>query len=487
MENIRDWCISRQIWWGHRIPAWECADCGEYTVKRETPELCSHCGSPNIAQVEDVLDTWFSSALWPFSTLGWPRRTKALEVFYPTSLLITGFDILFFWVARMIMMGLHFMGDVPFREVYIHALVRDAEGQKMSKTKGNVIDPLDMIDKYGADALRFTLAAMASPGRDIPLAEDRIAGYRRFGNKIWNAVRFALMNLEDFDPSKPEPKRSERSIFDRWILSRLSRVARAAKDQLDAYRFDEAANAIYRFWWGELCDWYLELIKPTLYKPASPAARLAAQHTLYRVMDGALRLLHPFMPFLAEELWHRLPGVEGSLMRASFVLIDDMDDDEAESDVSFIVDLISAIRSARVDLGIAPGMKLSVSVRAGGRNLSLVESATREICALARLDSVECGESLERPGGSISREIEGAAIYIPVAGLVDVSARLNKLKKELDKAKSSLKAAESRLADERFLSSAPEEVVVRTKRQRADAETRIGKLKALIGELESLT
>jgi len=487
MENIRDWCISRQIWWGHRIPAWECAGCGEYTVAREEPSSCAHCGSSNIEQVDDVLDTWFSSALWPFSTLGWPEKTKALDSFYPTSLLVTGFDILFFWVARMIMMGLHFMGDVPFREVYIHALVRDVHGQKMSKTRGNVIDPLDMIERHGADALRFTLAAMASPGRDIPLAEDRIAGYRRFGNKIWNAVRFALMNLEGFDPSESAPKGETPSLFDRWILSRLSKVAREVKTQLDAYRFDEAASAVYHFWWGELCDWYLELVKPSLYKSENPEARLAAQRTLYRLIDGALRLLHPFMPFLTEELWQRLPGTEGSLMRAEFALIDDLDSDEAESEMSFLIELISAIRAARVEMGIAPGARLAAFVKTGARNLSLIEGSTREICALARLDAIECGESLERPEGSISREIEGAVIYIPLAGLVDVAARLGKLRKELDKVQRLLSAAESKLADERFLSSASEEVVIRTRRQRTEAETRAEKLRALIAELESLS
>jgi len=486
LENIRDWCISRQLWWGHRIPAWECKNCNEYTVAREEPKKCAHCGSKDIKQVDDVLDTWFSSALWPFSTLGWPEKTKALKVFYPTSLLITAFDILFFWVARMIMMGLHFMNDVPFKTVYLHALVRDEGGQKMSKTRGNVIDPIDMIDKYGADSLRFTLSSMASPGRDMPLAEDRIAGYRRFGNKIWNAVRFALMNLQDSDTTKPEAKKVYFSLFDRWILSRLSKVTRKAKAELDEYRFDEAASSIYHFLWGELCDWYIELVKPTLYKPATQDARFATQYTLRLVIDGALRLLHPFMPFLTEELWQKLPGTQGSLMKTKFVLVDSLDDKDAEADTNFLMNAISTIRAARAELGLAPGVKLNVTATSSGHNLELLKKYANEIVTLARLEKLDCGESVSRPSGAIARKIESAEIYIPIDGLVDVSARLAKLKKESEQAKKYLSTAESKLANEQFLSNAPESEVLRVRRQKTEAETQLAKLSSLIAELESL-
>jgi valyl-tRNA synthetase len=316
MYNIKDWCISRQIWWGHRIPAWFCADCGQYTVSRDDEvEACSHCGSAELSQETDILDTWFSSALWPFSTMGWPEETPELKLFYPTSVLVTGFDILFFWVARMVMMGLKFMGDVPFRDVYIHALVRDERGDKMSKSKGNVIDPLIMMDQYGTDALRFTLAALAAHGRDIKLSEKVIAGYRNFANKLWNASRFALMHLGDFDPEAPL-QATNVELADRWIESRLNRAAFRVKEALEAYKVNEASLAIYHFVWHEFCDWYVELAKPRLAEGGE--ARRAAQAKLVRVLETAVRLLHPFMPFLTEEVWQHLPATDGSVMVAPF-------------------------------------------------------------------------------------------------------------------------------------------------------------------------
>ena len=316
MENIRDWCISRQIWWGHQIPAWNCKACGEVVVARETPNSCSACSSTDLIQETDVLDTWFSSALWPFSTLGWPEKTDSLKRFYPTSVLCTGFDILFFWVARMIMMGLKFMGDVPFRDVYIHALIRDAEGQKMSKTKGNVIDPLEVMEQYGTDALRFTLAAFAAQGRDIKLAEDRIEGYRNFCNKLWNASRFVFMNLEDYKGSCALDERSKFSSADLWILSRLNRATKDVNEALEAFRFNDAALTVYKFIWNEYCDWYIELTKSKLTDPG--LKRVAAQNMLIHVLDSALKLLHPFMPFITEEIWQKLPQDEDSIMVSAF-------------------------------------------------------------------------------------------------------------------------------------------------------------------------
>ncbi len=320
MTNIRDWCISRQIWWGHRIPAWTCKECGQIIVSREDPDRCP-CGG-DLTQETDVLDTWFSSALWPFSTLGWPDATSELKIFYPTSVLVTAFDILFFWVARMMMMGLHFMGEVPFREVYIHALVRDPEGQKMSKSKGNVIDPLELMDRYGTDAFRFSLAAFAAMGRDVRLSEERIAGYRNFANKVWNACRFTLMNLEGFDAEAPVDD-APLTPVEAWILSRLQRVTRETRSRLDAYEFDQAANTLYQFIWHEFCDWYLELIKPQLYDKADDDARRHCQGVLLRVLSAVLRLLHPFIPFITEEIWQKLPGAAGSVMTAPYPQPDD--------------------------------------------------------------------------------------------------------------------------------------------------------------------
>ncbi|MDO9462790.1 MAG: valine--tRNA ligase, partial [Deltaproteobacteria bacterium] len=318
MHNIRDWCISRQIWWGHRIPAWYCDDCGEVIIATEAPVICPKCAGTHLRQEEDVLDTWFSSALWPFSTLGWPEETRELELFYPTSVLITGFDILFFWVARMLMMGLHFMGNVPFADAYIHALVRDAEGQKMSKSKGNVIDPLIVMDKYGTDAFRFTLAAFAAQGRDIRLSEQRIEGYRHFINKVWNAARFVLMNADGCRTVEVPRPVSRLSLENRWILSRMKRVINTVREGLDDYRFNDAAQALYQFFWREYCDWYLEIIKPTLYLTEDQEARNTTQQVMLSVLSASLRLLHPSIPFVTEELWHYLPGSAGSIMEASF-------------------------------------------------------------------------------------------------------------------------------------------------------------------------
>ena len=320
MNNIKDWCISRQIWWGHRIPAWYCKACGEIIVAKETPKKCTSCDSEDLEQETDVLDTWFSSALWPFSTLGWPDSTKELETFYPTSVLVTAFDILFFWVARMMMMGIQFMGDVPFRDVYIHALVRDAEGKKMSKSTGNIIDPLEVIDQYGTDAFRFTLAALAAQGRDIKLSEERISGYRNFVNKIWNSARLVLMNLDE--KTEPEVKDIIHNLPERWILTRLGQVSKEMAEAIDEYRFNRAASLCYQFVWHEFCDWYLEMAKPALYGEDDSLKR-ATRFVIQESLAAVLRLIHPFMPFATEEIWQRLPASQGSIMGAKFPEVSD--------------------------------------------------------------------------------------------------------------------------------------------------------------------
>ena len=344
MRDIRDWCISRQLWWGHQIPAWYCGDCEHVTVSHDDATACEACGSSNITQDEDVLDTWFSSALWPFSTLGWPDETKDLNRYYPTSVLVTGFDIIFFWVARMMFSGIHFMGKAPFSDVYIHALVRDENGQKMSKTKGNVVDPLERINEIGADALRMTLVAMETQGRDILWNNARAQGYVKFQNKVWQAFRFSMMHFEDYDPS------AERTLsaYDHWILARTGEAVRRVRGALDAYKFNEAAMELYAFTWDELCDWYLEFSKGTLYSEDAPeAAKQGARHTLWTVFQSLARLFHPVMPFLSEEIWQQMPHTEGTITTAAYPKVEDFPaDPESLSQVATIQG-ITAIRRIR--------------------------------------------------------------------------------------------------------------------------------------------
>jgi valyl-tRNA synthetase len=361
MNGIRDWCISRQIWWGHRIPAWYCDTCGETIVSKEEPGSCSQCGGAKFRQETDVLDTWFSSALWPFSTLGWPKEAEELQVFYPTSVLITGFDILFFWVARMMMMGLQFMGDVPFRDVYIHALVRDIQGRKMSKSRGNVIDPLVVMEEYGTDAFRFTLAAFAAQGRDICLSEERIEGYRHFANKIWNASRFSLTNLADFQGIAHEIVLRQTNLPNRWILSRFNETVREVAEALEEYRFNDGAQAIYHFIWHEFCDWFLEMIKPVLYGKDDSQERTITQYVLLRVLDGALRLLHPFMPFITEEIWQSLPHEGQSIMIADFPQYEEgLRDEQALRDMDLVMRTVGGIRNIRGEMDIPPNRQVDV-------------------------------------------------------------------------------------------------------------------------------
>jgi len=397
MENIRDWCISRQIWWGHQIPAWNCAACSEITVARDEPAACTQCGSKDLVQETDVLDTWFSSALWPFSTLGWPDQTESLKRYYPTSVLCTGFDILFFWVARMAMMGLRVMKQVPFHTVYLHALIRDVEGQKMSKTKGNVIDPLVMMEKYGTDALRFTLAAFAAQGRDIKLDEDRIEGYRNFCNKLWNASRFAFMNLGDYEGATTLDEKSNFSVADRWILSRLNSTCRDVNRALDEFNFNEAASSVYKFVWNEFCDWYIELSKPTLF--ADGPEKRVTQNVLAHVLETSLRLLHPFMPFITEEIWHKLPTEGNSLMNAPFPEFDVSEHNpEIEQTMNLVMDIITGIRNIRGEMNLNPGLPLQVLIKTEDpEQEAIVNDHTQYIKALARAESLDVGPGIVKP------------------------------------------------------------------------------------------
>jgi valyl-tRNA synthetase len=488
LENIRDWCISRQIWWGHQIPAWTCADCGELVVAIEAPQACPRCGSRRLTQDEDVLDTWFSSALWPFSTMGWPDQTPLLATFYPTSVLVTGFDILFFWVARMMMMGLHFMKAVPFRDVYVHALVRDEEGLKMSKSKGNVIDPLDIIERYGTDAFRFTLAAFAAQGRDIKMSEKRVEGYRHFINKLWNAARFALMHL---DRRYDLPAPGTLSLPDRWILSRLSRVAAEAGQALDSYRFNDAAGILYSFVWHEVCDWYLEAIKSTLHgQPDSPARR-GSLAVLGRVLHDTLILLHPFIPFVTEEIWHKLPGSSGSVMLARYPAEcagEDAvrPDPDAEDRMGLLIEVISGIRTIRGETGIAPGMQLDVIIHPGDEQArSIIEQHREVISILARLRSLTLSATPERPKASAAAVTSRATAYVLLEGIIDFARETERLQKELGKLEAEMTSLGRKLQNQDFLAKAPPEVVAKVRAQRQELLEKQQKIQANLDKIKA--
>jgi valyl-tRNA synthetase len=452
MNNIKDWCISRQIWWGHRIPAWKCQSCGNITVEREDPTRCSHCGSESIERETDVLDTWFSS--------------KTLQTFYPTSVLVTGFDILFFWVARMMMMGLKFMGEVPFSEVYIHALVRDMEGQKMSKSKGNVIDPLVVMDQYGTDAFRFTLAALATQGRDIRLSEERIVGYRNFMNKLWNASRLALMNLEDFEPEGFTPDANTHNLATRWILSRLNRLVDDVRRALDEYKFNEAAHYLYQFTWHEFCDWYLEVIKPSLYQKDNPEERRTAQSVLTHALDTLLRLLHPFIPFLTEELWQKLPGRDAqSIMISSYPQSEKRwIDRSVEAQMNTIIEVISTIRNVRAEAHVPPASRVHVLLVAPAEAdrtlLSRHEDYIKNLARVKELTIKSEGERVESAAVGIAANIE---VVLFLEGVVDFKQEEARLQKELGKVLRDLKFVTRKLGNEEFLGKAPSEIINKEK------------------------
>jgi valyl-tRNA synthetase len=469
MENIKDWCISRQIWWGHRIPVWYCDKCEEIIVSRETPTECK-CGNSELRQDEDVLDTWFSSGLWPFSTLGWPDETDDLKTFYPTSVLITGFDILFFWVARMIMMGLKVMKDQPFHHVYIHALIRDESGHKMSKSKGNVVDPLKTTGEYGTDAFRFTLAAYAAQGRDIKFSEKRVEGYRHFINKIWNVARFISMNLGESEviPVKgiySDGSKISHTLANRWILSRLSSVCSDVSKSLEEYRFNDSANILYQFIWHELCDWYVEMIKPELYGD-DEESKAAAISTLVHVFEVALSLLHPFMPFITEEIWQKLPvrkDVESLCIRKYPVSEDGIEDREAESKMDIIMDAVSGIRSIRGELNISPSLELKALIKGLDNSEDILKENITYICKMARAKEVEISRDIQPPKNAAAAIKPSMEIFVPLEGLIDIDAEINRLNKEHKKTEESLAFVKRKLHNKEFMNKAPKEVVEENK------------------------
>ena len=487
MENIRDWCISRQIWWRHQIPAWTCRDCGEIQVARETPKICLVCSSVDLEQETDVLDTWFSSALWPFSTLGWPEKTKTLNRFYPTSVLCTGFDILFFWVARMIMMGIKFMDDVPFHHVYIHALIRDAEGQKMSKTKGNVIDPLAVMEEYGTDALRFTLAAFAAQGRDVKLAEDRIEGYRNFCNKLWNASRFVFMNLEGYQGTCQLNKHAEKSIADQWILSRLNNTTQEVNQALENFKFNDASLAVYKFIWNEYCDWYIELAKPRLQEDGPE--KIVAQNVLVHVLEAALKLLHPFMPFITEEIWQKLPKTGDSIMVSTFPKFDvAKSDEDVEKAMGKVMEVITGVRNIRGEMNLNPGLKLNALLKTRHTNLetTLIKYSDL-ICELARLDQITIGPKIEKPRVSASSVLGEMDLIIPLEGMMDLEEERGRIEKELKKIEKDLIFLDKKLSNPNFVKKAPVEVIEKDEKRKATLSDKQAKLEIHLKTIEKAT
>ncbi len=505
MENIKDWCISRQIWWGHQIPAWYCVACdssnviygnkGEYLltkdarpiVAREKPSGCPRCGGKELIQDPDVLDTWFSSGLWPFSTLGWPQETQDLKNFYPTSTLVTGFDILFFWVARMIMMGLKFRDDVPFRDVYIHALVRDEEGQKMSKSKGNVIDPLDVMQEYGTDAFRFTLTAMAAMGRDIKLAEERIAGYQNFVNKLWNAARFVLMNLSDSDSTSGfEPAVSdgnELGFAQRWIRSRLASTIHEARKAVESYRFNDYANILYQFTWHEFCDWYIEMSKLSLSGKLSEDSEKSKQ-SLLEVLKQILLLLHPIMPFVTEEIWQALAKSQRSLMLQPYPQSDPLClDEETEKRMEFLMGVIRGVRNLRTEMNCPPGKEVKVIFYGPERDLSFLRDQESYVRSLARVGSVTYQTSGERPKGAATAMIGGTEIYLPLGDMIKPEEERARLGREVRKVEEELSRVQKKLCNPEFLAKAKDEVI---QKEQEKSTQHNEKLRALNRSLEWL-
>src|SRR6266542_4325445 len=491
MENIRDWCISRQLWWGHRIPVWRCKSCGEEDAFVVDPGACAKCGSEDLEQDADVLDTWFSSGLWPHSTLGWPKETEDLRHWYPTSVLETGYDILFFWVARMIMMGLYNMGEVPFRHVYLHGLIRDAQGRKMTKSLGNVVDPLEAIDKYGCDALRFTLATGGAPGNDFRLSDERLESARNFANKIWNAARFVIANLAGEHGTQNREQGEDAAVRgmdapleDRWILSRLDRVAGETNKLLSEFQINEAARLLYEFFWNDYCDWYVEMTKVRL-----KAGNKSPMPVLVRVLESSMRLLHPFMPFVTEAVWQELRrAVEGlepeSVIVARYPEGGEGADSEAEERLNTVIEVIRAIRNIRAERGVDPGRYVEAYVSSDG-SLPALEATRPLVEALARVRPLHLvSDAAETPKTAVaSAVLAGAHVVLPLAGMIDVASEQSRLAAQLREAEGEVSRLEQKLGNEQFRSKAPAQVVSREEEKLAAARSRMDGLRGRLAEL----
>jgi len=483
IENVKDWCISRQLWWGHRIPAWYCGDCGEITVARGEVRACSKCGSASVTQDEDVLDTWFSSALWPFSTLGWPDESGDMRRYYPTDVLVTGYDIIYFWVARMIFTALEFTGTIPFRDVLIHGLVRDAEGRKMSKSLGNGVDPLDVIERYGADAMRFMISTGITPGQDLRFRWERGEQARNFANKIWNAARFAIMNLGDFtliDLSLG----GGLGTADRWILHRLNETAREVTRLLDKYEFGEAGRLLYDFIWDDLCDWYIEFSKLPLYGDDEEAKRRARSVLVY-TLDRALRLMHPFMPFLTEEIWQHLPHDGETIMLAEWPAYDPaFEAPDAVREMDLLKDVIRAVRNVRAEVGVSPGKPVALWIKPSDdwtrRTLEVHEAYLRKFCNTSEL---RIDPSVAAPDKAMTAVVTGAELYLPLSGLIDVGQEIERLEKELRRLEAEGERVERKLANEQFLAKAPQAVVEEERAKHRDYVEKRDKVLARLAAL----
>lgn len=494
MNIIEDWCISRQLWWGHRIPAWHCDDCQKYTVSEMDPDQCEHCGSKKLHQEEDVLDTWFSSALWPFSTMGWPAENEhSLETqktFYPTSYLVTGHDIIFFWVSRMIIMGLEFKRDVPFRTVYIHGLVRDSQGRKMSKSLGNSIDPIEMIEKYGADALRFNFLAHLFSGKDFKFSEQRVEGYRNFMNKVWNAARFALSNLNGFKvPSTISelPKAADMSVFDQWIISKLADVEKNVNEALEAERFSEASMTLYHFIWNEFCDWYIEFTKP-IFNGESNEKKQATQHVMALMLNRMVRLLHPFCPFITEEIYSKLPIKNAACIIDSYPTVQNdkefisLGNKKIEAEIDLVKEVISAIRNIRGENRISPAIKLNIRLTSDQENaLTILKNNETAISIIGRTESIK----IEKADGDLNKcaltqVIIGDSkvkVIIPLDGLVDFNEEVNRIQKAIEKFNKDIDLLTKKLSNEKFLQNADEDVVAADRVLLAESKEKIVSLK----------
>lgn len=479
LENIRDWCISRQLWWGHRIPAWYCSDCGEITVSKEDAHCCAHCGSENITQDPDTLDTWFSSALWPFSTLGWPEETADFKHYYPTNTLVTGYDIIPFWVMRMMFSGIEQTGEVPFDTVLIHGLVRDSQGRKMSKSLGNGVDPLEVIDKFGADALRFSLATGNSPGNDMRYIEERVESSRNFANKLWNAARFILMNLKSDQVLPLEPDNF--ALEDKWILSKYNTLVRDVTENLEKYELGMAVQKLYDFIWDVFCDWYIEICKSRLNGDDEKAADTARAVLIY-VFTGTLALLHPFMPFITEEIWQSLPHNGEALMVADWPRFDtSLEFAAEEEDFEKIMAVIKAVRNRRAEMNVPPSKKAKVCIATKFKDT--FSRGTAYICRLAYASDVEIGDSFDSEG-SVRVITDAATVFMPMRELVDFAAELERLKKELKKANDDKEFFEKKLNNQGFVAKAPAAVVEQQRESLKKVLEKIAMLEGSIAEIE---
>ena len=491
LENIRDWCISRQLWWGHRIPAWYGPDQKMFVAINEEEAMKqaeAHYGKKvELTQEEDVLDTWFSSALWPFSTLGWPEKTKSLEKFYPTSTLVTGADIIFFWVARMIMFGLYEMDEIPFKNVFFHGIVRDEIGRKMSKSLGNSPNPLDLIDKYGADAIRFAMMYNTSQGQDVHFSEKLIEMGRNFANKMWNGSRFVIMNLEGFDVTKVDKSRLKYELVDKWIFSRLNETAAAVAENLDKFLLDEAAKSVYEFLRGDFCDWYVEMAKIRLYNSEDADSKLTAQYVLWTVLEAGMRLLHPFMPYITEEIWQTIKAEGETVMLAQYPVADEkLIDKDVEKSFEYIKELISSLRNIRAEAGISPAKPAKVVIKSSDESeLNTIKENYFFITKLGNLESIEYGKDMEKPAQSGFRVTGNSEVYMILKGLLDIEAEVKKLQAQLDKVAVELEKMNAKLSNEKFTSKAPAHILERDRRIQKEYQDKFDKLSENIRELQN--